>query len=158
MGLSLLGTSLNAGQPASTTPPQPTMTQSAPQAPAVPTEPKTTVKISNQSGYNATVTFHYYKIPENSNSTSSVVVENKGSKTIEVLPNTQFSYSVTLESTKSPDVQVNPGDYSSGFYEIRPPATPLLIMRPPVPAPVAPAPMPAPAPAPTLPTPPAPKP
>lgn len=138
LGLSFLGIGLNAGQPAIVTLPPSTVTPPTPQQ--APTEPKTTVKLSNQSGYSATVTYHYYKIPETSKSTSSLVIENKGTGSIDLLPNTQFSYALTSEGAKSPDTQVNTGDYSSGFYEIKPPATPFIvpIRIPTPPAPVLP--------------------
>lgn len=120
---------LAAGQPPISTPPaQVAAPQQAQQAAA-----KVSVKIMNRSGtptppgYNATITYHYYLVPEKSDSKASVIVPVDRETTIDLFPNTSFSYSLTSEGIKTADIQVNPGEYTSGSYEIRPPATPLII-------------------------------
>lgn len=147
----MFGTGIWAGLPP--TPPLPPQAQPAvaqAQAPAqqVQTQPKTTVKISNNSGYNVTITYHYYKIPENNPTRSSAIIEKGASTTLELLPNTPFSFALTAEGAKSPDVQVNSGDFTSGSYDIKPPATPLVIpvLRPTIVTPAPPPPAPAPVP------------
>lgn len=120
---------LTAGQSTTTPSAQTAVPQQAqPVAPA-----KVSVKIMNRSGtptppgYNATITYHYYLVPEKSDSKASVIVPVDRETTIDLFPNTSFSYSLTSEGIKTADIQVNPGEYASGSYEIRPPATPLII-------------------------------
>lgn len=157
----ILSSWILAGGPATPPPSLQAQPTPAPVAQAS-AQPKTTVKIANNSGYNAIITYHYYKIPENNPTHSSATLEKGGTTTppLELLPNTSFSFSLSAEGIKSPDVQVNPGEFASGFYEIKPPAAPLIIpvIRPAVIAPAAPAPAPVaamPQPQPTPPTPPA---
>ena len=123
----ILSTWVLAGQPTTPSPVPQQQQKPAPAQPAAPAQPKTAVKVSNNSGYNATITYHYFKIPENNPTRSSTILEKGATAFLELLPNTSFSFSLTADGVKSPDVQINPGEYSSGFYEIKAPASPLII-------------------------------
>ncbi len=124
---------LAAGQPpvppAQVPPAQAAASQQAQQAAPA----KVSVKVINHSrtqnapGYNATITYHYYLVPEKSDSKASVILPVDRDTTLDLFPNTPFSYALTSESAKTADIQVNPGEYASGSYEIRPPAAPLVI-------------------------------